>query len=84
MGSLGERRFQKDKGGRHAIKKTASAYSSVMPKWFTQTVLNMFLIIFFAIGFWLGFSVFNLPIMASMYTGAGLAMLPLLIYLRKG
>jgi hypothetical protein len=30
-----------------------------------------------------GFSVFNLPIMASMYTGAVLGMFPLLIYIRK-
>ncbi len=71
-------------GGRHAIKKTASAYSSVMRKRFTQTVLNMVLIAFFIIGFCLGFYILSLPIMASMYTGAGLAMLPLLMYLRKG
>jgi len=84
MGSLGERRFQKDRGGRDAIKKTASAYSSVMRKRFTQTVLNMVLIAFFIIGFCLGFYILSLPIMASMFTGAGLAMLPLLMFLRKG
>jgi prepilin signal peptidase PulO-like enzyme (type II secretory pathway) len=38
---------------------------------------------FFVIGFWLGFSFLNLPIMASMFIGAGLAMLPLLIYIRQ-
>jgi Kef-type K+ transport system membrane component KefB len=55
-----------------------------MRKRFTQTVLNMVLIAFFIIGFCLGFYILSLPIMASMFTGAGLAMLPLLMFLRKG
>ena len=84
IGRIGQRYLHKDKGGRDSIKKTASVYSSVMRKRFTQTVLNMVLIAFFIIGFCLGFYLLGLPIMASMYTGAGLAMLPLLMYLRKG
>jgi hypothetical protein len=55
-----------------------------MRKRFTQTVLNIVLIAFFIIGFCLGFYLLGLPIMASMFTGAGLAMLPLLMYFRKG
>lgn len=74
----------KTRGVEIPIKKTTSAYSSVMRKRFTQTILNMILIAFFIIGFCLGFYFLGLPIMASIYTGAGLAMLPLLMYLGKG
>lgn len=39
--------------------------------------------ILFILGFWFGFNVLNLPLMACMYTGAGLSMLALLGVIAK-
>ena len=39
--------------------------------------------ILFILGFWFGFNVLNLPLMACMYTGAGLAVLALLGVIAK-
>jgi len=39
--------------------------------------------ILFILGFWFGFDVLNLPLMACMYTGAGLSMLALLGVIAK-
>ena len=39
--------------------------------------------ILFILGFWFGFSILNLPLMACMYAGAGLAVLALLGVIAK-
>ena len=53
----------------------------------SKNVFAMFLAvgmpILFILGFWFGFDVLNLPLMACMYTGAGLSMLALLGVIAK-
>jgi hypothetical protein len=46
-----------------------------------RLVINLFLIGAFCIGFYIAFFVFNLPLMWSLYGGAGLGMLGLLLVL---
>ena len=55
-----------------------------MRKRTSQMLLNMILIPLFIIGFYLGFDVLGLPIMPSMFAGAGFAMLPLVLFILLG
>jgi hypothetical protein len=54
-----------------------------MRKKFSEIVLSVGLISFFILGFWFGFYVLNLPIMACMFVGAGFGMLPLMAVIAK-
>ena len=47
------------------------------------TFLFISMPILFVLGFWFGFDVLNLPLMACMYTGAGLSMLAVLAVIAK-
>ena len=54
-----------------------------MNKKFDAMFLAVGMPILFILGFWFGFNVLNLPLMACMYTGAGLSMLALLGVIAK-
>ena len=54
-----------------------------MRKKFSEIFLSVGLISFFILGFWFGFYVLNLPIMACMFVGAGFGMLPLMAVIAK-
>ena len=54
-----------------------------MPKQFFQIFLSVFMVGFFILGFWFGFYVLNLPIMACMFVDAGFGMLPLMAVIAK-